>query len=276
MDLNNNFPTISFGEYKTLPAVSRTRPSPETEHARGCQEKLRTSPEAKTVFYAWILLALFLGFLIFPKFADAITTEDKGGLHQTAKTEDCDEQETDFPSETCEVNPEWWESYKMPDSAGESLSPEQQTLKNELGFFYDRDFYAALAQRLLGMDRIVIEDEMFLDAMLVIAAYLHKFQGKEIELSGFVYRDPAMSGNELALTRNMTTCCSAHATLYGTLVRGEGLDVFEDESWIRIRGLIDEDLIFQNMPVIIVLDAEAILPPDQSYVYPYLYRQHQP
>ena len=269
MDLNNNFPTISLGEYKTLPAVSRTRP------VSGCQEKLRTSPKAKAVFNAFILLALFLGFFISPKFADAVTTEDKGGLHH-AKTEDCDEQEADFPSEPCEVNPEWWENYNMPDVADESLSPEQQILKNELGFFYDEDFYAALAQSLLDMDRIVIEDEMFLDAMLVIAAYLHKFQGKEIELSGFVYRDPAMSGNELALTRNMTTCCSAHATLYGTLVRGEGLDVFEDESWIRIRGLIDEDLIFQNMPVIIVLDAEAILPPDQSYVYPYLYRQHQP
>jgi len=225
-----------------------------------------------------IILLLFLGFLIPPKPVDACTPEEKGGvLHQESRTETCDEQEIDFHAEPCEINPEWWKNYKMPDSADDSLPPEQQILKKELGFFYDEDYYMELAEMLLGMDNIVVEDETYLDAMLVIAAYQHKFQGKEIELSGFVYRDRAMPDNELALTRNTTTCCTAHATLYGILVRGEGMDVFEDESWVLIRGLIDEDFIFdQNMLMITVLDAEEISPPDQPYVYPYLYRQHQP
>ncbi len=278
MPLKINFSTISFELFKSLPAIFHTRQVSEPELASGHLENPRTSPEAKTVLRVLVFFLLFLGLPISSKLVDAGTLNERvDDIHQATSNGACDDQEADFYAEPREINPEWWENYEMPRSADEVLPPEQQTLKNELGVFYDKDYYTELAERLLGMDRIVVDDETYLDAMLVIAAYQHRFQGKEIELSGFVYRDAAMSVDELALTRKTTTCCISHATLYGILVRGEGLDVFEDESWVLIRGIIDEDIIFeQNMLMITVLDAEKISPPDQTYVYPYLYWQHQP
>lgn len=142
---------------------------------------------------------------------------------------------------------------------------------------FDADYYTQLAERLLGMDRIVVEEKGLLDIMLVISAYQARFQNKEIELTGFVYRDTAMSDQELAVIRTAITCCLADATFYGILVRGENLRKFERDSWIRVRGLMDQDYVSdQNMIMIRALEAEEVPAPDSPYVYPYLYRQYMP
>ena len=231
--------------------------------------------------YSFIFcLILCLGlFLLLQTIPGASAEKNEISSSQGFTGENHEKPESDVYSQSEEIDHNWWAEYKFDTSvqAMDSLPREQQILKKELGFLYDADHYLELAKKLLALDRIFVGDDNFLDLMLVIAAYQDRFQGREIKLSGFVYRDLAMSSNELAITREAVTCCPSHASLYGILLRGENLDRFEEDSWITVRGVVDQTFIFdQNMLMVTALEAEKIAVPDSPYVYPYLYRQHMP
>lgn len=274
------FSSICFGllaAYKALSIIAGADIDRNVSCNCDCQGG-HPPPFRNQVMYALFLLPLGLGFFMPPKLLDSSMVEKKGIVyHQIAQPESPRTQKKDIYSQPGEIDHQWWAEYEFSPSGQETLPPEQQTLKQELGFWYDGDYYPELADRLLSMDRIVVEDMVFLDTMLTIAAYQDRFQDREIEISGFVYRDRAMSGNELAVTRTAITCCLADATFYGILVRGDGLDDFENDSWVRIRGVINQDFIFdQNMLMITALETESIPPPDSPYVYPYLFRKYMP
>lgn len=272
------FSSICFGllaAYKALSIIAGSDNDHDDTCDCACPGTHSTSVGSR-ILYAFFFLPLALGFFMPPKLLDSSMVERKGIIyHQTAQTESPRIRENTIPSESQEIDPQWWDEYEFSSPDQDALPPEQQTLKQELGIWYDEDFYPQLTEKLLAMDRIVVGEKNFLDVMLIIAAYQDKFQDREIEFSGFVYRDSAMADNELALTRTAITCCLADATFYGILVRGHGLGNFENDSWIRVRGLIDQDFIFdQNMIMISALESESIPTPDSPYVYPYLYRQY--
>jgi len=231
--------------------------------------------------YSFIFcLILCLGlFLLLQTIPGATAEKNEISSSQGFTGENHEKPESDVYSQSEEIDHYWWAEYKFDTSvqAIDSLPREQQILKKELGLLYDADYYLELAEKLLALNRIFVGDDNFLDIMLVIAAYQDRFQGREIKLSGFVYRDLAMSNNELAITREAVTCCPSHASLYGILIRGEELERFEEDSWINVRGVIDQAFILdQKMLMITALEAEKIPVPDSPYVYLYLYRQHMP
>lgn len=275
------FSTLSFlvmAAYRALVIIAESESSHACSDGCGCADG-QGSTLGRFFMYSLFTLLLILGFFMPVKLLDSSLVDKKGIIyHQVApRAERSETRQQDF-DRTPEIDHEWWDEYEFePDQPKEQLPGEQEILKDELGIWYDESYYLELADRLLAMDTIVVDDRGFLDIMLVIAAYQDRFQNRKIELSGFVYRDGAMSENELAVTRTAITCCLADATFYGILVRGEGMLQFENDSWVRVTGLIDQDYIFnQNMLMISAIDAEQIPPPDSPYVYPYLYRQYMP
>ncbi len=275
----STFCFLVLAAYKALPAMVQAVPRQGSACDCGCPAG-HESKLAEPVMYVLFGLLLCLGFFMPPKLLDSAMVEKKGIIyHQTTPRDIAQGPENELYTQPGTIDHEWWAEYQFDSPASESASitGEQQALREELGIWYDADYYSQLVQRLLGMDRIVVEDKGFLDIMLVLAAYQTRFQNREIELTGFVYRDMAMSQQELAVTRTAITCCLADATFYGILVRGDDLQQFEQDSWIRVRGLIDQDYVFdQNMIMITALEVENIPVPESPYVYPYLFRQFMP
>lgn len=233
----------------------------------------------KPLMYSLFTILLALGFFMPPKLLDSALVEKKGIVYQQVTPRPANEDpDGGKAGQDQTIDHDWWENYEFEsESSKNNLPHEQQALKDELGIWYEPDHYQQLAEALLAQDVIFVDNRVFLDTMLVISAYQDEFQGREIELSGFIYRDQAMSENELAITRTAITCCLADASFYGILVRGEGLNVFPTDSWVNVRGIIDQDFVFdQNMLMISSIETQAIETPESSYVYPYLYRQYMP
>ncbi|RQD65389.1 MAG: TIGR03943 family protein [Desulfonatronovibrio sp. MSAO_Bac4] len=273
------FSTFSFlflSAYKAMLILLQNELQKNDPCECGCSEG-HESVWGKPVMYALFTIPLALGFFMPPKLLDSALVEKKGIIYQQVapRSADHDPDERKAAQDQT-IDHEWWEDYEF-ESSKSDLPEEQQTLKDELGIWYEPDHYQQLTEALLEQEVIIVDDRGFLDIMLVISAYQDKFQGREVELSGFVYRDMAMSENELAVTRTAITCCLADASFYGILIRGDGLNVFPTDSWIKVRGIIDQDLVFdQNMLMINSIETQAIETPESPYVYPYLYRQYMP
>lgn len=246
-----------------------------------CAHDEDASRFSRTAMYILFCLPLLTGFLVPPKLLDSSLVDKKGIIYREVASTPSDQlpsetrqQYTDQPGE---IDHEWWEEYEFETQEQNVQEEEQQALRDELGIWYDEDYYRDLADRLIDGDKIVVSDSGHLDVMLVIAAYQEEFQGREIELTGFVYRDDHMSRDEVALTRTAITCCLADATFYGTLIRGEDLHHLERDQWITVKGEIDLARVQgQNMIMINARQVQEIDPPDSPYVYPYLYQQYNP
>ncbi len=274
----STFSFLALAAYKALIIIVESEVLHACSDGCGCTDGHESTP-GRFFMYTLFTLLLILGFFMPIKLLDSSLVDKKGIIyHQVTPRAERAEDESQVYSQTDEIDHEWWDKYEFePDQPKEQLPGEQKAIKDELGLWYDGEYYLELADRLMAMDTIVVDDRAFLDIMLVISAYQDRFQDRTIELSGFVYRDGAMDENELAVTRTAITCCLADATFYGILVRGEDKLQFETDSWIRVTGLIDQDYIFnQNMLMISAIDVEQIPPPDSPYVYPYLYRQYMP
>lgn len=276
------FSTFSFlflAAYKAMIILAETGLVKHDSCDCGCPDG-HESNLGRPVMYALFCILLGLGFFVQPKLLDSSVAQKKGIIyHQIQPRERLeDDQVGDVYYQPGRIDHEWWENYAFEgDEPAEALDEEQEALKQDLGIWYDSDYYQELAENLLGMDRIVVDEIGFLDIMMVIAAYQDEFQDREIELSGFVYRDHMMDDSELAVTRTAITCCLADATFYGILVRGQGLADFATDSWIKVTGKIDQAFVFdQNMLMIRADNVQQIPVPESPYVYPYIYRQYMP
>lgn len=253
----------------------RRRPTATGPDLCSCPGAHAPSGQVKTAAILLFGLVLATGFVLPHHYLDGRVAEKKGislsrspgpsltGSHQDAAVfpEDHLFLEEDIP----------WDSAESMDH-GPGRSQQQEMLRDELGIWYDQDIYTRMSEELLARESLRITGESFLDAMLVISAYLDAFIGKEVEFSGFVHHDGTMAENELAVARIAVTCCLADATVYGLLVRINNLPVPANDSWVRVRGRIASTrFIDRDIPLILADELRPIDQPDQPYVYPSLY-----
>lgn len=162
--------------------------------------------------------------------------------------------------------------------AGTASEPTPVSLSEQApqagGLFYAEDAYtrqyAEYAEKLYLQNPIVIEEATYLEASTAIDLFMHAFQGKSIEIGGFVYRQPDMSDSQFVVARLAMDCCSADATPYGFLVEWpEGASALVSDTWVTVKGTIDSS-IYNDMRIV-TLQATAVEPmetPATPYVYP--------
>ncbi|RII33056.1 TIGR03943 family protein [Clostridium chromiireducens] len=98
----------------------------------------------------------------------------------------------------------------------------------------------------------------------------NKYMGKEIEISGFVYRDKALNENEFIIGRFMMVCCAADMQIAGIVCDNNNLQTYDNNTWIKVKGKIQKTSIEGDVEPIIVLEhIEKDSNPDTSYVYPF-------
>ena len=122
----------------------------------------------------------------------------------------------------------------------------------------------------LQNDRVVMDDDNFVKWLQEIYEKMGVYEGKKIEVTGFVFKDKQFEKNEFVPARLMMACCTADLQPVGFLCRYDKASELKQDTWIKVTGRVKIiDYKGQKTPVI---DAESIVgadKPKNEYVYPY-------
>ncbi len=145
---------------------------------------------------------------------------------------------------------------------------EVEDIQDELLVIDALDMYPTLYKVLLEQKTISIDEDSFIGTISVLEADPASFVGKEVELSGFVFREEDLTNNELIVGRFGMTCCVADSSIFGLIVEGETLNSFKDDQWVTVKGTIKvKEYNGWTLPSLSVSNITLIDEPDTPYVY---------
>ncbi|WP_224723653.1 TIGR03943 family putative permease subunit [Paenibacillus vietnamensis] len=138
-------------------------------------------------------------------------------------------------------------------------------------FPYDEytEAHAAYGKVLYKQSLITVPEKQYIETLTTLDLYREAFAGKEVEISGFVYREEEMGDNRFAVSRFAMNCCSADALPYGLMIEWPRATDYAQDEWVSVKGKLTTTSYMENE--IIVLKAEKlerIEAPASPYVYP--------
>ena len=117
---------------------------------------------------------------------------------------------------------------------------------------------------------IVLSDNNFEPWTEEITYNMKKYEGKKIELTGFVFKDKSFKDNEFVPARLMMTCCAADLAPVGLLAHYDRARGLKQDTWIIVKGKIKiVDYNGEKTPVIITESINNTDKPKNEYVYPF-------
>lgn len=133
---------------------------------------------------------------------------------------------------------------------------------------YSQDF-AKLGIKLYQEEPIELGDDLYLEKLQSLNTFVDNFVGKEIQLTGFVYRDSDLAPNQLIVGRFAITCCTADASTYGVIVESPDASHIEKDTWVTVTGTIEKSEHKGNAVMKIKASHfEKNQAPSNPYVYP--------
>lgn len=243
----------------------------EGQHGDGCGCGADHTPKGKPIkhflIYMLFIIPLLTGFMMPEKAMDSSVAEKRGiryGSGLYAKPAQQTEDGKVVATEEIDV-----EAY-LEDPEGYIKQMEENVKKENPVETYDvTDYYKKFGKEQLSKDKVVVTSEHYLDMMSVLDIYLDDFIGKELETTGFVYREEGMGNDQAVIARFSMNCCSADAVVYGTIVKGDQVAKLETDTWYTVTGIIDEtEYNNVRLPFIKVESLKKIKPLKDPYVYP--------
>lgn len=117
---------------------------------------------------------------------------------------------------------------------------------------------------------IQVNTKNFVFSLDEILGNSDKYDGKEIEITGFLYKAKDLKENEFIIGRFMMVCCAADMQIAGIRCEGNNLESYDNDTWIKVKGKIKKDIYEGTVdPIIVVEHMEKDLNPNTSYVYPF-------
>lgn len=119
-------------------------------------------------------------------------------------------------------------------------------------------------------DTVVLSDNNFVQWLQEIYDNEEKYEGKKIQVIGFVFKSREFTENEFVPARLMMACCTADLQPIGFLCRYYKASKLKNDTWLKVTGNIKViDYKGQKTPVIIADKVENTAKPESEYVYPY-------
>ncbi|UQZ36023.1 TIGR03943 family protein [Paenibacillus sp. PK3_47] len=197
-----------------------------------CEHRLPGSMFRSSALYGLFLLPMLLGFLLPDRALGSAAAAKKG----IALTYNLSEQE----------------------------SKENFTAANP----YEAEF-AELAARLHAEPVITVHPEIYSETFGAIDLYKKQFEGKEIAVTGFLYREGTSAGKaSYAVSRFLVQCCTADATPFGILLNPAAQISLPADTWIEVRGKLE--IVTHEGRELIGITPETLTPvpqPSTPYVY---------
>jgi uncharacterized repeat protein (TIGR03943 family) len=96
-----------------------------------------------------------------------------------------------------------------------------------------------------------------------------ELQGREADIVGFVYHDPARQFDGFFAVRYVVTCCTADGNGAGLPVVWKGGAALPPDSWVRVRGKLGTTVLKgQAEPALIAAVVDPVPQPANPYLYP--------
>lgn len=114
---------------------------------------------------------------------------------------------------------------------------------------------------------ISVTDDNYFQVMELLNTKIDKMVGKEIVISGFIYREVSFRNMEAVIARQSMACCIADSSVYGYMLEGD-IRSLQTDRWYEIIGtLVKGTYKGEVMPKIKVRQAKNITPPFEQYLY---------
>lgn len=230
----------------------------------------------KFLSYSIIVFPLLTGFLLPPKVLDASIVDKKGGIAILAnQKQKANEGENPSVLEDSTSG----ENTNLPEGStldgGEAEIEEDSFIDDyaipdlEYKNLMTKKEYDQLITNLEQSQKIVMEDSVFAAFYDEISYDLEKYRGKEIELTGMVYKEEGLEENQLVLSRFLITHCVADASIIGFLTEIPEASEIDQDTWIQASGVI-EITTFNGieMPTIRITNWKKVQEPAEPYLYP--------
>ncbi|MCP1123281.1 TIGR03943 family protein [Bacillus sp. 3103sda1] len=213
-----------------------------------CEEHVLPKTKIGTCFFYGLFLIPIISAFLFSSVSLDGSVAAKRGMNQSTQTKP---QKENDDWKRLLVDGEEPQTANVPSSQASSQAPSDD-----------------LEKELLKKKSIQINDKNYMAAIDIIGRDVIGFKGKEINFSGFVYRDTDVKGEQVVVARYGITCCIADATVYGMIVSGEGITKLQNETWVTITGTLDETTYRGALfPLVKANKVEKIEAPKQPYVY---------
>ncbi|ARK29477.1 TIGR03943 family putative permease subunit [Halalkalibacter krulwichiae] len=273
------FATVVFLLLGVVQIIRSTSKGQEEEQFCDCgtDHNVNGSSITKLVIYSIFVTPIVLGFVLPDKLLDSSVAANRGIQFGSGIVADqaSVEPKTSQPGDTSRAeaflnDPDaYYESLE----AGTSNESEEHNTDMTAEEFYTTEgfnqYYDELTKELLAQDHIIVTEENYLDMMTVLDLQLEHFIGKTIEIVGFVYREPEFEDDQLVVARFGMTCCVADASVYGTMIQAEEASQLENDTWVRVTGVIDQTNYYEyRIPLVQLTEIEVVEQPDSPYVFP--------
>jgi putative membrane protein len=125
-----------------------------------------------------------------------------------------------------------------------------------------------LVPKLKKMDTIYLTEETYIKYFNTLSSFPKEFEGKEIQVKGFVYYDDQLPKHQFVTGRFTITCCAADATVIGFITDPSEDVQLKANDWIEIKGKLKTTKYRgMDMPMIEMESYQSISPPKDPYVY---------
>jgi uncharacterized repeat protein (TIGR03943 family) len=182
------------------------------DHCEDCAHDLPTSAWKKYSIFALFLLPVALGIFT----SNAINASDLAQVKGVQFTNNGIHIDTKTQSKLIQ-------------------SGDLNTMFKPIGFATD---YANLGKKLYQMDVIPVRERGFSEVLSTLNAYKIYFEGKHLQIGGFVTREQGLGKHRFILSRFLLSCCSADALPYGIIVESDEASKYKNNTWWTITGTI--------------------------------------
>lgn len=118
---------------------------------------------------------------------------------------------------------------------------------------------------------VQVSDELFYPWLTEIFANMNKYEGVQITIKGFVFKDSgSMESNEFIPARLLMWCCSADLSPCGIVCEYDKAAELKENTWVTVTGVIHiGQHKGQDEPQITVTSVSPADKPQEEYVYPW-------
>lgn len=257
--------------------IIRSTPKGQEEEVEcdcGTNHQMTGSRWKKVMIYSIFIMPLLMGFMLPDKTLNSSVAAKRGvqlgsGIYSKPATDQIKTETKTLSGEESRSTARADKYLAELDKEGEEGQDiEHYTVEDTYSYDGFNDYYEKMVKDLTEQSLIVVEDENFLDIMTVMDLYLDDFLGKRVEIMGFVYREAGLKQDEMVVARFSMTCCTADSSVYGLLITGEQTRDYENDTWVRVTGTIDQrEFNGWDIPLINVERVEEVDEPETPYVY---------
>ncbi|RSK26179.1 TIGR03943 family protein [Bacillus sp. HMF5848] len=232
----------------------------------------------KFISYGIIVFPLITGFVLPAKIMDASIAEKKGGMailannKESASSSDIAKNNSKEPTiesdntedysinETDETGISEEENLDIDNAPDPNLTNQPEISKDELN---------ELIRKLEKSTTIDMNDYVYSTYYEEISKDLAKYEGREIELKGFVYKEEGIPNNQLVIARFLITHCVADASIIGFLSEFAEAESIQTDTWLEAKGVLE--ITTYNgieLPLVKITAWKVIDQPKEPYLYP--------